>query len=325
LVWTHELHSRFINAVNHLGVKNAVPITILQLMNVEGMTRENVASHLQKYRLHLKRLAGVAPNATIPPEMLPQVQAQAHAQHQQQLQQVSLNPQGRAALVSHPGGQLLQTSAPQSTQVAAPAQQAQLMPEQQQHQGMLAAQGLQFVGIPQAGGAPPMMLHPGGAPAMQQWQGMPLAITSLQGAAAAAAAGAGGQQAPPPPIATGETQQQQQQQAPHAQGLFYVPGGEQAAYHQAAAYQQYPVTLLGYSQAPGGGEQAAQQQQQQLVGSRAPGPMSLLPAGYQTMMQPGSWLPQASPAFPMPPLPMAEATATPVHSQPPAQTTTQQS
>ena len=33
---------RFMNAVNHLGIKNAVPKTILQLMNVEGMTRENV-------------------------------------------------------------------------------------------------------------------------------------------------------------------------------------------------------------------------------------------------------------------------------------------
>ena len=59
LVWTPELHMRFMNAVNHLGIKNAVPKTILQLMNVEGMTRENVASHLQKYRLYLKRLAGV--------------------------------------------------------------------------------------------------------------------------------------------------------------------------------------------------------------------------------------------------------------------------
>ena len=29
------------------GVKHAVPKTLLQLMNVEGMTRENVASHLQ--------------------------------------------------------------------------------------------------------------------------------------------------------------------------------------------------------------------------------------------------------------------------------------
>ena len=47
LVWTPELHERFMNAVNHLGVKHAVPKTILQLMNVEGLTRENVASHLQ--------------------------------------------------------------------------------------------------------------------------------------------------------------------------------------------------------------------------------------------------------------------------------------
>lgn len=28
----------------------------MQMMNVEGLTRENVASHLQKYRLYLNRL-----------------------------------------------------------------------------------------------------------------------------------------------------------------------------------------------------------------------------------------------------------------------------
>ena len=57
LVWTPALHKRFVDAVTHLGVKNAVPKTIMQLMNVEGLTRENVASHLQKYRLYLKRLS----------------------------------------------------------------------------------------------------------------------------------------------------------------------------------------------------------------------------------------------------------------------------
>ena len=35
-----------------------MPKTILKMMNVDGMTRENVASHLQKYRLHLKRQNG---------------------------------------------------------------------------------------------------------------------------------------------------------------------------------------------------------------------------------------------------------------------------
>eukprot|EP00963_Diacronema_lutheri_P013493 scaffold2636_cov340-Pavlova_lutheri.AAC.155 len=73
LVWTPELHNRFMNAVNHLGIKNAVPKTILQLMNVEGMTRENVASHLQKYRLFLKRTAGLPPNAALPSDTAVQV------------------------------------------------------------------------------------------------------------------------------------------------------------------------------------------------------------------------------------------------------------
>ncbi|MDA9099255.1 Myb family transcription factor, partial [bacterium] len=58
LVWTPALHKRFVDAVTHLGVKHAVPKTIMSLMNVEGLTRENVASHLQKYRLYLKRLRG---------------------------------------------------------------------------------------------------------------------------------------------------------------------------------------------------------------------------------------------------------------------------
>ena len=80
LVWTPQLHTRFVDAVKQLGLKNAVPKTIMQarcltltsckllygesrinsvtmsvqLMGVDGLTRENVASHLQKYRLQLK-------------------------------------------------------------------------------------------------------------------------------------------------------------------------------------------------------------------------------------------------------------------------------
>ncbi|KAL6911971.1 hypothetical protein ACP4OV_000776 [Aristida adscensionis] len=60
VVWSVELHRKFVAAVNHLGIDKAVPKRILELMNVEKLTRENVASHLQKYRLYLKRLSAVA-------------------------------------------------------------------------------------------------------------------------------------------------------------------------------------------------------------------------------------------------------------------------
>ncbi|XP_061360404.1 two-component response regulator ORR23-like, partial [Gastrolobium bilobum] len=55
LNWNTNLHTKFLVAVNQLGVKEAVPKKILYLMNVEGLTRENIASHLQKYRLALKK------------------------------------------------------------------------------------------------------------------------------------------------------------------------------------------------------------------------------------------------------------------------------
>ncbi|KAJ0965890.1 hypothetical protein J5N97_027028 [Dioscorea zingiberensis] len=60
VVWSVDLHRKFVAAVNQLGIEKAVPKRILDLMNVERLTRENVASHLQKYRLYLKRLSAVA-------------------------------------------------------------------------------------------------------------------------------------------------------------------------------------------------------------------------------------------------------------------------
>ncbi|KAK2993167.1 hypothetical protein RJ640_015354 [Escallonia rubra] len=70
LVWTPQLHKRFVDVVAHLGIKNAVPKTIMQLMNVEGLTRENVASHLQKYRLYLKRMQGLSSEGPSPSDHL---------------------------------------------------------------------------------------------------------------------------------------------------------------------------------------------------------------------------------------------------------------
>jgi SHAQKYF class myb-like DNA-binding protein len=46
------------NAVAVLGINAAVPKEIMKLMNVPGVTRENVASHLQKHRIMLKKMAG---------------------------------------------------------------------------------------------------------------------------------------------------------------------------------------------------------------------------------------------------------------------------
>lgn len=53
--WTAELHGAFLRAVNELGVERAVPMSILKRMGVQGLTREQVASHLQKHRTTLKR------------------------------------------------------------------------------------------------------------------------------------------------------------------------------------------------------------------------------------------------------------------------------
>ncbi|KAJ8763731.1 hypothetical protein K2173_003513 [Erythroxylum novogranatense] len=54
--WTPELHGRFVQAVELLGVDKAVPSRILELMGIDCLTRHNIASHLQKYRSHRKHL-----------------------------------------------------------------------------------------------------------------------------------------------------------------------------------------------------------------------------------------------------------------------------
>lgn len=56
VVWTVDLHQKFVNAVNQIGFDKVGPKKILDLMGVPWLMRENVASHLQKYRLYLGRL-----------------------------------------------------------------------------------------------------------------------------------------------------------------------------------------------------------------------------------------------------------------------------
>ncbi|KAM0935398.1 putative response regulator and transcription factor RR-A-type family [Dioscorea sansibarensis] len=54
--WTPELHKQFVQAVEQLGIDQAIPSKILELMKVDGLTRHNVASHLQKYRMHKRHI-----------------------------------------------------------------------------------------------------------------------------------------------------------------------------------------------------------------------------------------------------------------------------
>nr|XP_033511885.1 two-component response regulator ORR22-like [Nicotiana tomentosiformis] len=56
LVWTDALHNKFLQAIRETGLDRAYPKTILEVMDVPGLTRENVASHLQKYRIFLRKV-----------------------------------------------------------------------------------------------------------------------------------------------------------------------------------------------------------------------------------------------------------------------------
>lgn len=61
LVWTDPLHKKFLEAVEHCGgIEHALPKAIMSDMKVMGLTRENVSSHLQKYRLRIKQEEEVA-------------------------------------------------------------------------------------------------------------------------------------------------------------------------------------------------------------------------------------------------------------------------
>lgn len=55
LNWSPKLHASFLAAVQKLGIEHAVPTAIIKEMKAEGLSRENVASHLQKYRSMLKK------------------------------------------------------------------------------------------------------------------------------------------------------------------------------------------------------------------------------------------------------------------------------
>ncbi|KAG6487217.1 hypothetical protein ZIOFF_055801 [Zingiber officinale] len=56
--WSPDLHRRFLSALKQLGgVQVATPKQIRELMKVDGLTNDEVKSHLQKYRLHAKKVS----------------------------------------------------------------------------------------------------------------------------------------------------------------------------------------------------------------------------------------------------------------------------
>ncbi|XP_042386023.1 transcription factor NIGT1-like [Zingiber officinale] len=62
--WSPELHRCFLDAVQLLGgIHVATPKQIRELMNVDGLTNDEVKSHLQKYRLNNRR-PGTAAQST---------------------------------------------------------------------------------------------------------------------------------------------------------------------------------------------------------------------------------------------------------------------
>lgn len=50
LVWMGLLQLRFLHALEVLGFERATPVEILKSMNIQGLKRTQVASHLQKHR-----------------------------------------------------------------------------------------------------------------------------------------------------------------------------------------------------------------------------------------------------------------------------------
>ncbi|KAG0467143.1 hypothetical protein HPP92_018723 [Vanilla planifolia] len=60
--WSPELHRRFVIALQQLGgAQVATPKQIRELMKVDGLTNDEVKSHLQKFRLHTRRLPTSSP------------------------------------------------------------------------------------------------------------------------------------------------------------------------------------------------------------------------------------------------------------------------
>jgi SHAQKYF class myb-like DNA-binding protein len=189
VVWSVEMHQQFVNAVNVLGIDKAVPKRILDLMSVEGLTRENVASHLQKYRLYLKRVQGVsglADGSPVPPMPMP-------AMADLSMSACDGDAGGNAgAAAPPPAPQPQQQQQQQQQHIARPAHPP-LPTLQASHAQRAAAAAAAAAALAMGPGAAPVTMMGMAAP-MAAWQQQAMAMQAAAAAAAGTMAGL-----PPPP------------------------------------------------------------------------------------------------------------------------------
>ena len=54
--WSEERERLFINSVRKIGIHNATAKMVMDDMAIPGLTRSQVASHLQKYKLKYQKM-----------------------------------------------------------------------------------------------------------------------------------------------------------------------------------------------------------------------------------------------------------------------------
>ncbi|GAB2216014.1 hypothetical protein Droror1_Dr00023781 [Drosera rotundifolia] len=101
--WSPDLHRRFVNALQRLGGSQvATPKQIRELMKVDGLTNDEVKSHLQKYRLHTRR---PSPNPQAAGALAPQLVV---------LGGIWVPPEYATAATAHAGGPTIYSGHPAS-------------------------------------------------------------------------------------------------------------------------------------------------------------------------------------------------------------------
>ncbi|CAA3022862.1 myb family transcription factor EFM-like [Olea europaea subsp. europaea] len=105
--WSPELHRRFVNALQQLGgAQVATPKQIRDLMQVDGLSNDEVKSHLQKYRLHTRKVPPTTNISSNQPVVLggQWISHEQHGESSKQSNSQSGSPQGPLQLAGSSRG-----------------------------------------------------------------------------------------------------------------------------------------------------------------------------------------------------------------------------